>query len=62
MGQFTGGRPEITSLVLRTVTRPTALRTSGTARDPDGTGAQAQVQIAVLSNKAVLALSDFIVI
>jgi Ca2+-binding RTX toxin-like protein len=30
--------------------------------DPDGTGAQAQVQIAVLSNKAVLALSDFIVI
>jgi Ca2+-binding RTX toxin-like protein len=30
--------------------------------DPDGTGAEAQVQIARLSNKAELALSDFIVI
>lgn len=30
--------------------------------DPDGTGAEAQVQIALLSNKAKLALSDFIVI
>src|SRR4051812_2076608 len=30
--------------------------------DPDGTGPEAQIQIAVLANKAVLALSDFIVI
>ncbi|MCC2653008.1 MAG: hypothetical protein K0R61_2934 [Microvirga sp.] len=30
--------------------------------DPDGNGAAAQVQIAKLSNKAILALSDFIVI
>jgi len=30
--------------------------------DPDGTGAEAQVQIAKLSNKAKLALSDFMVI
>lgn len=29
--------------------------------DPDGTGAEAQVKIATLSNKAALALSDFIV-
>jgi Ca2+-binding RTX toxin-like protein len=30
--------------------------------DPDGTGVQAQIAIAVLSNKAALALSDFVVI
>lgn len=30
--------------------------------DPDGTGAQAQVKIASLSNKAALALSDFVII
>jgi Ca2+-binding RTX toxin-like protein len=30
--------------------------------DPDGTGAEAQVAIAVLSNKAALVLSDFVVV
>jgi Ca2+-binding RTX toxin-like protein len=30
--------------------------------DPDGTGAEAQVKIATLSNKAVLSLSDFLII
>jgi hypothetical protein len=30
--------------------------------DPDGTGAQDQILIATLSNKAKLALSDFVII
>jgi Ca2+-binding RTX toxin-like protein len=36
--------------------------TGGLFYDADGTGPEAQVQIAVLSNEAVLAASDFVVI